>query len=177
MLRLDLSHWRSVLPNWPRLFLMSVLILLLPVPAYAERCWMVGCAGNIGYLYIPDSQIALQPDTSFVTVNSVHYKLDASGKLLREYGLPALGSVVTLNSSAVLLPYKAVSDPAVLKEIARWAYDYDSQGKTASLYQYKFDEALGNAMRSGATVQVMGYIGDREWGYSHLFALVMVKSD
>jgi hypothetical protein len=177
MLLLALFPWRAVLPNWPRVVLISVLIFLLPGFAYAERCWMVGCAGNIGYIYIPDSQIALQQDTSFVTVNAVRYKLDASGKLLREYGLPAVGSVVTLNNSAVLLPYKAISDPSVFKEIARWPYDYDAPGKAASLYQYKIDEALGNAMRAGATLQVVGYIGDRAWGYSHLFALVMVKSD
>jgi hypothetical protein len=177
MLLLAPFHWRSVLPNWPRLVLMSVLILFLPVSAHAERCWLVGCAGNIGYLYIPDSQIALQQDTGFVTVNSVRYKVDPAGKLLREYGLPALGSVITLNNSAVLLPYKAMGEASVLKEIARWPYDYDAQAKTASLYQYRIDEALGSAMRGGATLQVLGYVGDRAWGYSHLFALVMVKSD
>lgn len=163
--------------TWPRLVLMSVLILLLPVCAHAQRCWMVGCAGNIGYVYLPDSQIALQQDPRFVTVNSVRYQLDTSGKLLHEYGLPSVGAVITLNSAAVLLPYKALSEPSVVKETARWPYDYDAPGKTASLYQYKIDEALGNAMRAGATLQVLGYIGDRAWGYSHLFALVMVKTD
>ncbi|MGF6721184.1 hypothetical protein P3T43_000525 [Paraburkholderia sp. GAS41] len=163
--------------NWPRLALMSMLILFLPALAHAERCWMVGCTGNIGYVYLPDSQIALQQDTRFVTVNSVRYTLDTSGKLLRDYGLPALGSTVTLNNAAVLLPYQALSQPSVLKETTRWPYDYNAPGKTASLYQYKIDEALGNALRAGATLQVMGYLGDRAWGYSHLFMLVMVKSD
>ncbi|WP_144157472.1 hypothetical protein [Paraburkholderia sp. BCC1885] len=164
------------MPTWPRLVL-SLVILLAPFSAFAQKCWMVGCAGNIGYLYIPDSQIAVLPETHAVTVNAVSYKLDTSGKLLHEYGLPAVGSVITLNSAAVLLKYKGIEDPSVLKETAKWAYDYDAQGHTASLYQYKIDEALGDAMRGGATLQVLGYVGDRAWGYSHLFALVMVKSD
>lgn len=152
-------------------------MLLLPISAYAQRCWLVGCVGNMGYIYVPDSQIALDESTRFVTVNSVRYQLDLSGKLLRGYGLPAIGSVVTLNVATVLLPYKRIDDPSVQKETGRWPYDYDTQNNTASLYQYKLDETLGNAMRSGATLQVLSYFGDRAWGYSHLFALVMVKSD
>jgi hypothetical protein len=167
--------------------ILSILIFLFPVLSHAERCWLAGCRDDIGYIYIPDSQIRVKGNEKYLTVNSgatlYRYELDASKRLLREFGLPPVGSIVSLNAPTILLSQEGMTDSSVQHEIGKSAYIFNFQDKTVSLYQYQFkgDElvssAPGNAMREGATLLILGYIGDSMSGKSRLFALVMVKSD
>jgi hypothetical protein len=161
--------------------LLSTFILLLPISGRAELCWMAGCRGDVAYIYIPDSQISVERDESVITMesggHSYRLKLDSSGRLLQEYGLPQIGSVVTLNVQTDLLPQQGMGDEAVQHEISKVAFVYDLQNKTASLYQYRFEAARADTMRAGATILILGYTGDALAGHSRLFALVMVKTD
>jgi hypothetical protein len=148
-----------------------------PMSAQAERCWMVGCVGDIGYLYIPGSQITVTAGMTGVSVNAVHYKLDSSDRLLTDYGLPQIGSSVTLNTLSILFPFAETSAPEVQQEIKKPAYLYEKDTQTARLYRYSFDENRGSPMARGARLKVLGYWGDALSGSSKLFALVMVESD
>lgn len=166
---LDLNNYRRVLT--------LILFLFVPTLAYSEKCWLVGCSGDIAYIYLPESQIGIAQQTVSEKISGVEYRLNTNGKLLREYGLPPIGSVVTLNTTTPLLPFKAIFEQSIQKEIEVWPYIYDEKQRTASLYQYKFDETMGDLMAAGGRLQILGYVGDRANGYSHVFAMVMVVSN
>jgi hypothetical protein len=165
----------------------SILILIFPVLSHAEKCWMAGCRDYIGYIYIPDSQIRVKGNEKYLTryygATLYRYELDASTRLLREFGLPPVGSIVTLNAPTVLLSKEGMTGSFVQYEIGKSAYIFNDQDKTVSLYQYQFEDngpvssVPGNSMQAGATLLILGYVGDSMAGKSRLFALVMVKSD
>lgn len=151
-------------------------IFMHPTTAIAEYCWMIGCAGNVGYVYIPGSQIALKAGVISTTFNGEPYRLDPSARLFREYGLPDVGSIVTLKSRSALLPYASLSNASLSLEVQKFAYDFDKASHTASLHQYDLQD-FGNPMRQGARLKILSYLGDGNGGSSNLFALVSVVSD
>ena len=101
---------------------------------------MIGCDGNIGYIYVPYSQIQVTPNTSTANLNGSYYKLDTSRKLFKEVGLPSVGSMVTLNIDARLLSYDQIlKNPGIAKKIDNYMYVYNKQAGTARLREYRFN--------------------------------------
>jgi hypothetical protein len=146
------------------------------LPAQAEYCWMIGCAGDVGYVYVPGSQLGLKAGVTSTNLNGEEYRLDSSGRLFREYGLPDVGSIVTLKNESALLPYESLSNTSLEHEIRKFSYVFDMENRTASLYVYKLGD-FGNPMRPGARLKILSYLGDGSGGNSNLFALVSVVSD
>jgi hypothetical protein len=165
--------------DWIAWLALAMLFALLVMPgvASAEKCWLAGCAGDIGYVYVPESQISIRLDTMNIDHDNSAYKLDISGKIFKEYGLPPIGTIATLAAHANLLPYYSISKPEVAVEIEKPPFIYHVESKGVSIYQYRFDDSPGNLMAPGARLEILGYLGDRGSGRSNLFALVAVKSD
>jgi hypothetical protein len=109
-------------------------------------------------------------------LNSEEYQLDSSGRLFREYGLPDVGSIVTLKNESALLPYQSLSNTSLEHEIRKFSYVFNKDNHTASLYVYELAD-FGNPMRPGARLKILSYLGDGDRGNSNLFALVSVVSD
>ncbi|PRC91724.1 hypothetical protein [Solimicrobium silvestre] len=147
--------------------------------AQAEYCWMIGCIGNVGYVYIPASQMIVKADTTEMDFNGAKYKLDQSNKLLKEFGLPSVGTTVELNINATLLAKDEIDSSSVLQEIKQPWFNLDKEQLKVQLHNYDFSENFlgGGLMRSGARFKVLGYVGDYFYGHSRLFALVYIESD
>ena len=157
--------------------ILMITLLLCSGPVRAEYCWMAGCAGDIGYIYIPKSQIDTGKFTDYIPVNGEKYSIDNSTRLLKDRGLPVVGSVVELNVYSELFSFSDIENEKIKTEIKNNPYIYDKKNHLATIYEYKFSDQLGNQMRPGARVRILGFWGDCLGIFSNLFALVMVEKD
>lgn len=157
-----------------QLILFTVLIIG-PWAAYAEPCWMLGCRGVIGFMYIPRSQIDILPDQQTTILNDVTYTLDTSKRLLKEFGLPPVNSTVTLNVEAdLILGSTEINGPSVQKVIDHDWYEHDKKTKRARIHQYRFKEA--SPMARGSRLRILGYtIAGGAYSGSALFATVLFE--
>lgn len=156
----------------------TALFLLASGHAAAEKCWMVGCEGFVGYVYVPWSQVSSvkgQSPRTF-TLNGKAYPLDTSSRLFTQGGLPGVGATVQLNIDSALLTQEEISLDEVKAEIRKDWLDRTPGGDWLSYHEYEL-WAQGMPMRRGARLTILGYAGQAIAGTSELFALVRVESD
>ena len=137
---------------------------------------MNGCAGQVGYVYIPASQLRLKDGETSLSLNFEEYRLDSSGRLFVEYGLPDISSIVTLKSRSALLTYGILSGASLKHETGKDAFVFNKETRVVSLYAYELGD-FGMPMRPGARLRILSYMGDANFNRSNLFALVYVVSD
>lgn len=158
--------------------LLLTATLLSSTYVSAEHCWMIGCKGSIGYIYVPHSQIEITQEMKTIKVDNDSYTLDTSDRLFKEYGLPNVNALVTLNIYASLLKDdSAIRNPEILKKISQWSFIYDKKALKATIRDYAIDG--GNSMKAGTRLRILGYtnIDSSSGGHSSLFALVLYESD
>ncbi len=158
-------------------FAFVVFLLSQPKEAISEYCWMIGCGGDIGYVFIPSEQIFYTPDSPIQYLNNDKYTRDASNRLFLEYGLPKVNDIVTLNSYAHLLQGNEIEKNKDV--ILNFGHVYDDETRTVSIMEMlpgTFDAAF--PMQPGAKLKILGYhsfLG--RVVHMPLFALVIVISD
>lgn len=153
-----------------------LLVSFLPVAAYAERCWMVGCKGLIGFVFVPESQIDSAEGRRTWNFNGVVYSLDETGRLFEETSLPQVNSTVTLRSGAEILGPNQIRDQKILAIARASQYEIDKTQKIARVRSYIFEDMN---MRSGTKLRVLGYeyVAVDSVSVPLLMALVQVVHD
>jgi len=161
------------------LAILTFISLLFPMMAQAEYCWMMSCVGEVGYVYIPASQMIVKAETMEMDFNGVKYKLDPTNRMLKGFGLPSIGSTVELNINVTLLSKDDIDSPSILQEIKLPWFALNNDQLKVQLHKYDFNDELVGAglMRSGARFKILSYVGDYFAGHSRLFALVYIESD
>jgi hypothetical protein len=142
-----------------------------PHAAQAENCWMAGCVGLIGYVYLPvrdtyprDVVIGCKETPQFSPFGNK--------------SLPDVNSVVTNEIGGTYI-YSAGQIERQVKDFLRISIKTGVGGCEAELPISK-PAPLGNVMRQGARVKILGYRtfhGEPEWWNDLPFALVMVVAD
>lgn len=132
---------------------------------------MLGCQGYIGYVFVPKSQQEFSPKNPYTIVNNESYKVNGKNLLFREYGLPKVNDIVTLNIFTPLLENHEIRKNK--EELLKWYEIYDHKTFTAEIRRYELDAAF--PMAAGAKLRILGYRTFYEvLGEMKLFALVMV---
>lgn len=160
------------------LFAFVAFLISQPDKAISEYCWMLGCGGYIGYVFIPETQKYYTPDDPYTKLNSVKYALDTSNLLFREAGISNVNDIVTLN---VLTPLLQTGEIEKYKEeIFKDGMIYDKDYLTAEVYRYFFPFILRTSfpMQPDTKLKILSYHSFLGYpGNMPLFALVMVISD
>lgn len=166
----------------------SVLALQFHVSrSEAEPCWMIGCAGRVGYVFMPDNTYQL--------AGKAHYKMDGQECIpppaadpFGEDVLPDVNSVQTIVIDNTPL-IEAAEISSHLGSFPPVSIIRDSSsGKCQAVRKFPRD-VQGDPMKAGAKVKVLGYqtfVSQRsETGSAGavtrhgqlLFALVLVQTD
>ena len=128
--------------------------------AQAEYCWMVGCVGLIGYIYLPVRDT--YPGDVVMSCSPFGSK-----------GLPDVNSVVAIDAGMTFV-YAVRQIESEIKNFPRVSPSStmaECQGKPAP---------LGMELRQGERVKILGYRtfpADPIWVNDLPFALVMVLQD
>lgn len=87
-----------------RICFITILSFLVPLPAFAEYCDMVGATGEVKWLYIPRSQYL--PTEKTLRLGNRTYDVDSTARLFQRAGLPDVNATVVLqhNVSSTILP-------------------------------------------------------------------------
>ena len=131
-------------------YLALVLALVAWPPfAFAERCRMVGCEGNIGYVLIPHPQ----------------YR---GAAIFRQKGLPTVNSLVTVNGNLSVLDPSTIPNDKYIEQLKSDVLAASKKGVSLDTW--------GSILESGATARVLGYTTFPQLGpsASELFMLIQV---
>ncbi|MGD9637822.1 MAG: hypothetical protein AB7U85_02030 [Alphaproteobacteria bacterium] len=166
-----------------RLFFLIVLsfCLFTGSSVRAEYCWMIGCEGAVGYVFLTEPQQWSEPKTS-VVFNGKEYKISSPDDvfLFTKPGLPKIDEEVELNigtpiyeedeiiersdmfkkfKSGLKEPYIGVED--VWKISLTWPSDYDGD----------------YPMAGGTILKILGYKTFSFDNEDFLFAKVKIIKD
>jgi len=166
-------------------FLAAVFYLAIaPAPAKAEYCWMTGCEGDVGYIYVPEPQLWLKRKGTLHAVDPngdygdrADYKIVDADWLFTEPGLPKVDAEVTLGVYTPLLYLREIAE---LKEtLYRPSIIFNDEAHTVRISgtYYSSDTAL--RMAPGTRLRILGYqmIGAPVLDFKALFAFVRVVKD
>jgi hypothetical protein len=149
---------------------------VLPQAGHAEYCWMVGCAGRVGYVYLPAQFYKPSGDLSY---SLVEHDCAGASKVspFETQGLPDVNSVATLSNPGTLLLVEGNIE-AHLSSFPQISITKTSGGDCeADLPPF---DVPGDPMRAGAKVRILGYrtfISETNQTGQLLFALVLVVND
>ncbi|MDR3533371.1 MAG: hypothetical protein P4L90_22790 [Rhodopila sp.] len=154
--------------------------------AWAEYCWMIGCVGRVGYVYLPSPQYP--PDAHG------HYQLDghecAAPEIEQPFheGFPDVNTVATVASQGTQL----LTQDDIERHLGSFqgpSIEQTDNGGCRGVWRPPADLS-GDPMKTGAKVKILGYrtfinqIGRAgrhdSIATSHeqiLFALVLVETD
>jgi hypothetical protein len=165
------------------IFLISFLGLLIGSDAWPEYCWMVGCAGNVGFIRIPAGQIDKAKSKSIVVKNK-KYTIDAENLLFKTPGIPKINSIVSLNQQTCIASKWNNDvrdiDEKVLNEFIKY-FDMESQdyildnGKMIA--KIKVYDDYGGIMGRGSKIKILKYIKHKVKDGDAMFAFIQVVSD
>jgi len=155
-----------------------------PKSASAEPCWMIGCEGLVGYIYIPETQLWLkrvgtlkQTGSGFYDTRE-DYKLVNKDWLFNKPGLPLINTTeqlmiraVLLSSDKMLVNLKNVSSSSVS------SLDFDDLTQTVKPHYYDLEGSF--PMAPGTKLRILGYhvIGGSDLIKDSIFAIVLVIRD
>lgn len=166
----------------------SVLVLQFHVSrSEAEPCWMIGCVGRVGYVFMPDDMYRLAGKT--------HYYMDGQectppphADPFGENVLPDVNSVQTIVlDNAPLIEADEINSH--LGSFTPVSIVRDSSSGKCQAVRKSPRDVQGDPMKAGAKVKVLGYqtfVSQRsETGSAGavtrhgqlLFALVLVQTD
>jgi len=172
------------------MLILTLILALQPIVVNAEYCDMIGCKGEIYWIFIPQSQIDLESgEKKTISVNGQSFPLDVSHRLFLEKKLPKVNEVVTLNVdvNSTTLPDFLVAGKVDYATNEEWnkfkKIDKEKYVKSDSGYKIDGEELLcaheqgGKRgcwdLNKGAKLRILNY--NQFSGL--LFALVYVESD
>jgi hypothetical protein len=169
----------------PLKILLTVVFLTIPlVPASAEDCDMIGCQGEVGYIFLHTR--------SFGTAKPMRFHLDRKNSCVATDNGPFDSRDLPLvNSSATIRRYTMLVDETVIHDLAdKFQPDRAERIGSSNQCRVVFKEPeRGNGLRVGNKVQILGYrtfvshyeIGQgtntRQVSQQLLFALVLVREN
>jgi hypothetical protein len=182
--RAGATVWRFVAA-----FLGLFFVISLPNGAEAENCWMIGCAGQIGYVFLPVPVYYPSNGEALFSLNR-HPCSGPSPTEDRPFGtagLPEVNSVVALADNVRLLTQEEIETH--LGSFQGVSLRLTADGSECEAAWRPPVDAGGEPMRAGATLKILGYrtfVSQTSWSSpggistSHeqlLFALVLVEND
>ena len=153
----------------------------------AENCWMVGCGGRVGYVFMPDDLYPL--------AGGIHYQMyrrectpPPNGNPFGDNNFPDINSVqaIVIDNTSLLEEGDIISHLGSFPPVS--IVRDDDSGQCQAVRKLPRDVG-GSAMMAGARVKVLGYrtfVSQRsETGSAGtvtrheqiLFALVLVQTD
>ena len=141
---------------------------LFPQKGSAEKCWMVGCVGMIGYVYIPATQVwPFLIDTPFCSEASKFFPFQTKG-------LPDVNSTVTINGALLL------SEGYIEKHPDDFPLVYIDVTHMPCHAELQPSDLQGMEMKGGAKVRILGYrsfVNSANLYADLMFALVQIVTD
>jgi len=174
------------MPRFLSLFFLAAVFYLAiaPAPAKAGYCWMTGCEGDVGYIYVPEPQLWLKRKGTLHDVdpngdygNRAGYKIADAYWLFTEPGLPKVDAEVTLD---VYTPLLFLNEIAEFKEtLYEPSIFFDDEAHTVEIDGTYYSRDTTLLMASGTRLRILGYqmIGAPVLDFKALFALVRVVKD
>ena len=152
----------------------TLIGLFSAVISHAEWCRMIGCKGEVGYVFIPMSQQFSRSDRNELRSNNSVYRIQGR-RIFKQFGIPEVNSIVTINTNTSLMTESCIA--ANKQEIAKFSYMFDDTKKIATIREYNIEGCL--RVESGAKVKILGYrlLTPGKPGDDRLFALVLYVSD
>ena len=105
----------------------AILVALFSGQAQAEYCDMIGCKGDIAWMYIPAPQYSPAFDAPSMKVTrgkeTTEYTIDTSKQLFRTRGLPEVNAIAELNADvkSLNIPDCLTHDACSSDVKERWA--------------------------------------------------------
>ena len=131
------------------------LVALLIDEASAENCWMIGCGGRVGYVYLPISLFPPNPSARF---NVNEHDCGPMGEFMpfQGNGLPDVNSVVTVARTGVeLLTEDSIqTHPGSFRGIS---FDISDADGSCRAFLPKPLDANGSPMHEGAKLRILAY--------------------
>jgi hypothetical protein len=149
--------------------------LLVPLAGQAEYCWMVGCAGVVGYVYLP-APFNTPKENYHTTLSGQDCSVAPTINPFSTPGLPDVNSVVAISNVGTLLLSRWYIETH-LGDFPRVVVTQTDGGCQAVLQS---SDLQGNPMRGGAQVKILGYqtlARKTSPTDEFLFALVLVVTD
>jgi hypothetical protein len=166
----------------PRAFFLCGLSLAMSIAstgARSENCWMVGCVGTVGYIYLPTV-----PDPELKQVSRCTPSKEA--KIFNESYIPDVNAIVSVAwSGTQLIDERAIENFNVSFPSVSTTTDETGCHQT----WMQLSDRIGSPMLAAAKVRILGYRtfivnvgstamqGPTVQKAQGLFALVLVESD
>ncbi len=161
------------------LFIFTLFFTLLTSNAKAEYCWMIGCEGRVGYVFIPDTQL-WDKDKEYITLeDGKEYKIDTitDRPVFKTNGLPKVGEIVELSITTALYSKEEIKKNInILKKyekgIAEFSKGYFNQTyKHLVIYYESLSLYSDNyPMDKDTKLKILGYKTFKHGGFLGLFA-------
>jgi len=166
-------------------FLVAVFYLAMAtIPARAEYCWMSGCEGRVGYIYVPEPQLWLKRKGTLHDVDPngdygdrAGYKITDAYWLFTKPGLPKVDEEVTLDVYTPLLYLREIAE---LKEtLYEPSIFFNDEAHTVEIHCTYYSDDTTSPMAPGTRLRILGYqmIGAPVLDFKALFAFVRVVKD
>jgi hypothetical protein len=149
-------------------------MFFMAVVCQAEWCDKIGCQGEVGYVFIPDSQRFIRSGQSEYRLNDTACRLKGR-RIFQEFGVPEVNAIATIGANTALL-----SESGIVfyeQEIIKEPFIFDISNKTATIREYNVNGP--SLVARGARVKILSYryISIGKGDQSKLFALVLYVSD
>jgi len=161
------------------LFIFTLFFTLLTSNAKAEYCWMIGCEGRVGYVFIPDVQL-WEKNKEYVTLeDGKEYKINniIPRAIFKTNGLPKIGDIVELSTTTPLYDDDEIKDKINIFKKYKSGIEDVSKGYFNSMYNHLLisynsvdTDYAYYPMDADTKLKILGYKTFKHGGFLGLFA-------
>ncbi|WP_207483885.1 hypothetical protein [Arenibaculum pallidiluteum] len=151
------------------------MTIMIPANAIAEYCWMIGCVGRVGYVFLPSTQFVSDWNTERASISYTDCEAPNRWHVFEEPGLPLVNSTVTLAWD--MTPLLGADEIPLSEEQLRQSPLYlDPVTRECRERDVRFEGAY--PMQKGAKLRILGYTAvGPDPALSNVYALVQVLTD